>query len=405
MEMGFKSKRIDNFVSNLKSTFFDVMTLKQRNMDIIEGLIGSVQGEEQEMELQQLWADYHQAEKSCLLSANRMIKAMEEMDACFQSYYEKVYQKGRANVKEAVNEAPNQQMTSDNMIPESEVISAEPEKEKTAEAVAEATVAEATVAEAPVVEEPVAEAAPSESVLPVIPEGETEAVAEAPVSEAAPSEGVLPVIPEGETEAVAEAPVAEAAPSEGVLPVIPEEKTEAVAEAPVAEAAPSEEVLPVIPEGETEAVAEAPVVEAPIVEAAPSEGVLPVIPEEKTEAVAEAPVAEVAPSEGILPVISEGETVNSEQSTVEGGQTFQRDSVVDPKAIIVNASQKDKLSASLPQQKELVETAPKVEGESEQKVEQLMNQLSSLYEQGNVAEAEKVSEQIRVYSKALTPTV
>ena len=379
MEMGFKSKRIDNFVSNLKSTFFDVMTLKQRNMDIIEGLIGSVQGEEQEMELQQLWADYHQAEKSCLLSANRMIKAMEEMDACFQSYYEKVYQKGRANVKEAVNEAPNQQMTSDNMIPESEVISAEPEKEKTAEAVAEATVAEATVAEAPVVEEPVAEAAPSES--------------------------VLPVIPEGETEAVAEAPVAEAAPSEGVLPVIPEEKTEAVAEAPVAEAAPSEEVLPVIPEGETEAVAEAPVVEAPIVEAAPSEGVLPVIPEEKTEAVAEAPVAEVAPSEGILPVISEGETVNSEQSTVEGGQTFQRDSVVDPKAIIVNASQKDKLSASLPQQKELVETAPKVEGESEQKVEQLMNQLSSLYEQGNVAEAEKVSEQIRVYSKALTPTV
>ena len=54
MEHKYKSRVIDGFVTNLKSTIFDVMTSMRRNMDIIEAQIGTAKDEQKELQLQQL---------------------------------------------------------------------------------------------------------------------------------------------------------------------------------------------------------------------------------------------------------------------------------------------------------------------------------------------------------------
>ena len=80
--------------------------------------------------------------------------------------------------------------------------------------------------------------------------------------------------------------------------------------------------------------------------------------------------------------------------------------LVDDKAILVSASQAANLRSSRTNQKELFEQALSSEREdnvSPEQLEEMMNQLSELYEQGKVEEAELMSEKIRVLNKQMTP--
>ena len=95
-----------------------------------------------------------------------------------------------------------------------------------------------------------------------------------------------------------------------------------------------------------------------------------------------------------IPTISEDEKM-----------VFHKGMLVEDKAILVSASQAANLRSSNVKQKELFEqslSSNKEENVSPAQLEEMMNQLSELYEQGKTEEAELMSEKIRVLNKQMT---
>ena len=89
--------------------------------------------------------------------------------------------------------------------------------------------------------------------------------------------------------------------------------------------------------------------------------------------------------------------------------TFIEQNPIETKAILVSQNQKNKLRASLDAQKSLVPFIYNKESQessvTEQTLEEMMKELSSLYSEGKTKEAEEMSERINVLSKKMQTTV
>ena len=118
------------------------------------------------------------------------------------------------------------------------------------------------------------------------------------------------------------------------------------------------------------------------------------------------------PMEGDSIVINDSysapEETSVESATIEVDPTktvIVRDYNHDDKAILVTQSQGKKLRSSKEKQRALVhsQSLSLEENVTEQQLEDMLSQLTSLYEQGKTEEAEAMSEQISILSKKLKP--
>ena len=418
MEHNYKSRIINGFVINLKSTVFDVMTSMRRNMDIIEAQIGTVKDEKKNLELQQLWAEYHEADKQCLVSAKRMEEAMERLDNCFQAYYTSLYQPssvkkvvnnvGEAPTEESVTEAPKEETSE----APAEASVTEAPKEETSEATTEESVTEApkevvseATTEAPVTEAPKEETSKATTVEPVV-EAPKEVVSEAKTEKKgmSPQDAINELISKAQVSSESEAKEAEnetETSKKVLIEPIPEPPT--VDESKEAESAN---------ESSTESNEDKANIQAPN----PLEGLLPLIPEETPSSTEkekqEETTSETASSNSLisLPTVEDGlisaRTTVAEKEDNTQSLIFNKTGIEETKAIIVNQKQKTKLSNSLEMQQTLLEgDIPNIDNKKsvQEQIEQLMNQLPTLYEQGEIAKAEEISEQIRILNEKITP--
>ena len=299
--------------------------------------------------------------KASLFDANAaLIKATKTFEECTDKYNSLIEKLVDSNVMEESVELEDEDediITADD-VPMTEAVAEEPVAEETTEeAVVEEPVAEETTEEA-VVEEPVAE------------ETTEEAVAEEPVAEET-------------TEVVAEEPVAEET-TEVVAEEPAEENTEVVAEEPAAEET-------------TEVVAEEPVAE------------------ETTEAVAEPPVV----SETQVNIVSKDEVkeedkdnstsivlpvLNDTVITIEDKVKYKKTSTDPTKALLVNPKQGSNLRASKDTQKALMNGTSQDTNTAvpkEQQIEGMLDEAKKLYEEGKVAEAEALTNQVSDLNKEL----
>ena len=479
MENNFKSKRIFNYVESIKSGLFDIMTVKQRYMDAIEKKIGTDLTEEEELELQSLWAEFHEADKECIKCANIYTNALEKMDSCFSRYHKNKMgindlstEKVEENSDDSVMEESTQEEKpyEETMTEESTEAVTEPASEEVPmDAVVEVPVAETTE----VVTEPVPEDVPMDAVVNV-PVAETAEVVTEPVSEEVPMDAVVNV-PVAETTEVVTEPASEEAPVDAVVNVPVAETTEVVTE-PVPEDVPMDAVVnvpvaettevvtePASEEAPVDAVVNVPVAETtevvtePASEEAPVDAVVNVPVAETAETVAD-PISQVAaiPTESVIDLPTE--TVENTSSTLEiptGNMEMQNtvpqepvialptaqdnavntatDAVVEvptvdnqpasdsntnirlqfvkasndeAKAILVSKEQKTKLIASYIEQRKQFDSLSLNKTVEEkvtpEKIEEMMNQLSTLYSEGKVEEAEKLSALIQELSQKLS---
>ena len=134
------------------------------------------------------------------------------------------------------------------------------------------------------------------------------------------------------------------------------------------------------------------------------ESLLPLIEENQEEEKQPEPE-----KKGLLELAPEPEKPKDENKELE---TFVKESFGEGKAILVTKTQAQKLRYSKDLQTTLVHSIHPVvkkedvneeEDVTEEQLEDMINQLSSLYEQGKMEEAEKMSDRISVLSKRLKP--
>ncbi len=445
----YRDKQKENFVRTLKAAFFDVVADNQRKMDQIEYELGRTSNKERIEALQNLWAQYHDTVKECLTHADNISNCFELLD----SY---------SGVFDAITKLPLEEVNNNNY-ENTEVAVAAPEIVEEVAPVVEAQpvdvpaaveVAPVDVASSPVdnpvnevtpmVENPVAvvdtpvpveaaavETAPVEAVNPPVEVAEVPAAVEvAPVDVASspvdnPVNEVTPMV-ENPVEAVEVPVVVETAPVDNPE-VVEAAATEVTAPADVGadivEISPMEtsietpEIAPVEAQEvstETETLTESPADEAQPVLVIPEEAPSEVQVEQPVQSeplipIAETPKVEQAPTNVVLTVpsastLDDDAPVVSTQPSNNIVATFTKETIGEDKAILVNQKQVEKLRSSLDTQQVLVNeifARGKEENVSQQQLEEMMNQLSSLYEQGKTEEAEQLSEQISVLSKKM----
>ena len=110
-----------------------------------------------------------------------------------------------------------------------------------------------------------------------------------------------------------------------------------------------------------------------------------------------------------IPIIADIPSLSTAPEVVDNSvsdkMVFHKGMLVNDKAILVNVSQASNLRASIPNQKELFMqsiSSLNEENVSAKQLEEMMNQLSVLYEQGKTKEAEEMSEKISVLNKKMT---
>ena len=114
-----------------------------------------------------------------------------------------------------------------------------------------------------------------------------------------------------------------------------------------------------------------------------------------------------------LPKIEENQineiSLKEEELKNTNNKIFKKSDLLDTKAILITQNQANKLRASKETQKALFNQKEnnyiEEENVTESQMEEMMSQLSSLYEQGKTEEAEKISEKISVLSKKLPSNI
>ena len=361
MNYKFNDGNLGNLAHNLKVTLFDITSDNQAKLGTIEEAIANCTDSDQEQFLRNLWANYYDSLKTAINSTNSLISAVEDLDSC-RAVYANL---GKSHVAEQQEEVMQEAMTE-------EVADIEDVVEN---------VQEVTVSEKEVPDTAIEEAVSVEEV-PVATEEVSEDVSEVSVAEE------VPVATEEVSENVSEAPIAEE------VPVASEEVSENVSEAPVAVAN-----VPVPTEGNSESVSEISVGTVPT----PTEGVSEIVPEVASGTVVDISSLDSLESAPVIPMLP----------LVEEKNVFLKEADGNP--ILVNTNQATKLRLSRDVQSALIHSmkdsvptsveAPVVEAEDDKKkLEEMMNQVTQLYAQGDTEEAENLSNQISELNKKLTLT-
>ena len=429
-------KSNDSLVRDLKATLFDFIS---RNESIIAGIEDAIINEnspERETALREIWAQYNESMKVVINSTNELSSSIGTVSSCLKEYRQFVNLIQRQDretqlQKEAVEQAHVESNQSSGISLEDAIEKASKESimkvqkedtvevpavevptvEVTEEAAVEAPVVEAkeeVAVELPAVEAPAVEAKEEVAVeLPAVEvptvEVKEEAAVEAPAVEA--KEEVAVELPSVEVPTIeAKEEVAMEVPAVDAGIVVPPIVEAPVVEAPVAEEAVDAGI--VVPP-----IVEAPVVEAPVAEEAVDAGI--VVPPIVEAPVVEAPVAEehsplveADNNSGIVLLPLEGDA-NTVEVDPTGKTVFVKDYPEEDRAILITVAQAAKLRQSCSVQEALIQsvlsnsTLPSDEVVSAQQLEQMMSELSSLYEQGKTQEAEAMSERISILSKKL----
>ena len=400
-----EEKNVEEIVKELKVMLFDIIAQNEAQISVLEQAIVQEQDAVKEEALRVLWAKYNNNIKTAINTTDILSESLRGLEKCEQEYINFFQENNKQEV-----EAKDPITKIETVMEEKQEVTTpveEPAKEEPASEVVETP-------ETPTVEPPVAEAPAEETVV----EQEVTTPVEEPVKEEPASEVVeTPAVPAVETpvaeapaeEVVAEqevtTPVEEPVKEEPVSEVVETPTVEApVAEAPVETAAPEVVEQPAAPE----------VVEAPIPEVAQEE-----VQEEKKETpIVDIPKEEPKPLEPLTPTNEKQEVVAAVQlPTIEeenespqkldeevvddsNKTVIQKNYDKDDRAILINQSQATKLRSSKETQKALYETKNNT-SVTEQQLEEMLGQVTALYEEGKTKEAEELSNQINELSKVL----
>ena len=445
----YNDKDVEITVRDLKATLFDIMIHNEQQIEALENTIVAEKDVKKEKSLRDLWAKYNSARKATVNAANSLAESIKALDVCSYGFEEVMrrfseiskeqpmmaedvheVKKNNSNIQivtdestDAIQEIQVKEPSADEI---DGVVPIQEKNEKetvtVVEPVLDSTVSKATTEkqteESPYVVPEVA------AVIPVEP------VSSAPeVVQEAPAE-VAPAAPEVVQEAPAE--VAPAAP-EVVQEVPAEAAPEIVSVTPIDTNLESTEDTPQIIASNdgvdeaptmvtTEEVNDVPI--EPVVDSSSnvseesSVDTSTVVPEIAAATEVGAVVSKEAipaiqlPMEGDSIVINDSysapEETSVESATIEVDPTktvIVRDYNHDDKAILVTQSQGKKLRSSKEKQRALVhsQSLSLEENVTEQQLEDMLSQLTSLYEQGKTEEAEAMSEQISILSKKLKP--
>ena len=347
---------IEEFVKNLKVTFFDISSQSQEVMNRIETYLSHEKDPQKVEDLQNLWALYHDTVKTFLSNVESISNALYTLESCNQSFNSFIAEKkqslnekkeldaqmNHSNEEESIVSIGNDVEMQENMEETSVPDSAEVDEVKDGE--------ETPVSASPEVNEIKEEANTSDESIAVIEENSNHVE---PVDEKISNESIVSM---EETQANDKVEDNQVQDSNIVLPVIEEENFNTSVDA---EATNTNETI--------------------------------------TNVSTAIPIIADIPSLSTAPEVVD--------NSVNDKMVFHKGMLVNDKAILVNVSQASNLRASIPNQKELFMqsiSSLNEENVSAKQLEEMMNQLSVLYEQGKTKEAEEMSEKISVLNKKMT---
>ena len=349
MNYSFKNKDLEELTQKLKLSLFDITAKNQVQLSTIENSIANCEDPSQEEYLRNLWANYYEALKYSINSTDVLIESIEKMDACRALAVETMKRQHTNKEEQKAVPAPVKENV--------EVSSMDvPNKDVSSEKVAEAPA---------VVEEPKEE---SVSVVELPKEQEVVKNDELP-KEDSNNQVVEPAKEEVVVEAVNNT---DASP-------LPKEEVEL----------PKEEV---VQKEETPQAKE--VVELPKIE--------------ENQTVEEVKAPNLSLEEGKADAVTEIPSLPQAEKMV-----FMKEGTGNAKAILINKNQALKLRLSKDVQSALMssmgsstslenDNAVNVD-DAKKQMEEMMEQLPQLYEQGKTEEALAMSEKISVLSKKIAP--
>ena len=432
---------IEEFVKNLKVTFFDISSQSQEVMNRIETYLSHEKDPQKVEDLQNLWALYHDTVKTFLSNVESISNALYTLESCNQSFNSFIAEK-----KQSLNEKKELDAQMNHSNEEESIVSIGNDVEMQ-ENMEETSVPDsAEVDEVKDVEEtPVPDSAEVDEVKDVeeTPVPDSAEVAEVKDVEETPAPDNAEV---AEVKDVEETPVPDSAEVDEVKDVeetpVPDnaevDEVKDVEETPVSaspevneakeEANTSDESIAVIEENSNhvepvdEKISNETIVSMEETQAndkvednqvQDSNIVLPVIEEENFNTSVDAEATNtnetITNVSTAIPIIADIPSLSTAPEVVDNSvsdkMVFHKGMLVNDKAILVNVSQASNLRASIPNQKELFMqsiSSLNEENVSAKQLEEMMNQLSVLYEQGKTKEAEEMSEKISVLNKKMT---
>ena len=398
---------IEEFVKNLKVTFFDISSQSQEVMNRIETYLSHEKDPQKVEDLQNLWALYHDTVKTFLSNVESISNALYTLESCNQSFNSFIAEKkqslnekkeldaqmNHSNEEESIVSIGNDVEMQENMEETSVPDSAEVDEVKDVEETSVPDSAE--VDEVKDVEEtPVSDSAEVD---------EVKDVEETPVSDNAE----VAKVKDGEETPVSASPEVneikeEANTSDESIAVIEENSNHVE---PVDEEISNESIVSMEETQANDKVEDNQVQDSNIV--------LPVIEEENFNTSVDAEATNtnetITNVSTAIPIIADIPSLSTAPEVVDNSvndkMVFHKGMLVNDKAILVNVSQASNLRASIPNQKELFMqsiSSLNEENVSAKQLEEMMNQLSVLYEQGKTKEAEEMSEKISVLNKKMT---
>ena len=381
---------IEEFVKNLKVTFFDISSQSQEVMNRIETYLSHEKDPQKVEDLQNLWALYHDTVKTFLSNVESISNALYTLESCNQSFNSFIAEK-----KQSLNEKKELDAQMNHSNEEESIVSIGNDVEMQ-ENMEETSVPDsAEVDEVKDVEEtPVPDSAEVDEVKDVeetpVPDNaevdEVKDVEETPVS-------ASPEVNEAKEEANT---------SDESIAVIEENSNHVE---PVDEKISNETIVSMEETQANDKVEDNQVQDSNIV--------LPVIEEENFNTSVDAEATNtnetITNVSTAIPIIADIPSLSTAPEVVDNSvsdkMVFHKGMLVNDKAILVNVSQASNLRASIPNQKELFMqsiSSLNEENVSAKQLEEMMNQLSVLYEQGKTKEAEEMSEKISVLNKKMT---
>ncbi len=413
----YTDKEIETIVQDFKSSLFDIVSSKQDRMNFLEQKILNATDAEEEENLRNVWANYHDAVKVIYNSCTVLSQAMQQLDECSSICEQFVEGKkippvvGETVASTEASETIPQSKDEEDAISPVQIV----EEQDTKEQSLEDTLAAFSNAVAE-------EAAPVKSV----PKVDTETTTSTPAT-TEEKEDTVPVAT-ATTPVTTEVKEDTAPVATTTTPATTEEKEDTV---PVATTTPAttevkEDTAPVATTTTTEVIPTTSTEASSDVIPLPAEIEIPVVGQvndisSDTE-VAAMPVIQLPSMEEDKNVLPEGLTALSEEKVEDNFDLLKfvrADSNTD-KAILVTQKQVGALRRSRDTQTALLsvrsdkpalesgdldetmddaETVP--ENVTESQLEEMMDQLSDLYKNGETDKAEALSAQISVLSKKL----
>ena len=398
---------IEEFVKNLKVTFFDISSQSQEVMNRIETYLSHEKDPQKVEDLQNLWALYHDTVKTFLSNVESISNALYTLESCNQSFNSFIAEKkqslnekkeldaqmNHSNEEESIVSIGNDVEMQENMEETSVPDSAEVDEVKDVE---ETSVPDS--AEVDEVKDGEETPVPDNAEV-----DEVKDVEETPVSDNAE----VAKVKDGEETPVSASPEVneikeEANTSDESIAVIEENSNHVE---PVDEEISNESIVSMEETQANDKVEDNQVQDSNIV--------LPVIEEENFNTSVDAEATNtnetITNVSTAIPIIADIPSLSTAPEVVDNSvndkMVFHKGMLVNDKAILVNVSQASNLRASIPNQKELFMqsiSSLNEENVSAKQLEEMMNQLSVLYEQGKTKEAEEMSEKISVLNKKMT---